>query len=259
MSPKFGLTATYPEAGLTLRAAAFSRLAPSIGRLQSLEPTQVSGFNQFYEDVGGTESWNYGVGFDQQFLSKIFFGGSWIIRHLDVPEATCINPNQFSGCGSQEGTELAIKNSKGDLASAYFNVLIGKYLAGSINWELDQRSFNTTQVSNLPFFQNYVKTERYHPQVRVFLPIGFFAAVGGTYRTQRVDETDDLTIAVTRVERPKFWTMDAEVGWRLPKRLGFVTLTGTNLTDREFDFYLQSLQEQVIPARRVDLRADFQF
>ncbi len=259
VSPKFGLTSTYPEAGLTLRAAAFSRLAPSIGRLQTLEPTQVSGFNQFYEDVGGTESWNYGVGFDQQFLSKIFFGGSWVIRHLDVPEATCTNPDPFGGCGFQSGTELAIRNSKGDLASAYFNVLIGKYVAGSINWDLNQRSFDTTQVSPVGLFQSYVKTERYHPQVRVFLPIGFFAAVGATYRTQRVDETDDLTVPVTRVERPKFWTMDAEVGWRLPKRLGFVTLAGTNLTDREFDFYEQSLQEQVIPARRVVLRADFQF
>jgi len=89
--------------------------------------------------------------------------------------------------------------------------------------------------------------------------LGFFAALGGTYRTQRIDETDNLTVAVTHVERPKFWTMDAEVGWRLPKRLGFVTLSGTNLTDREFDVYDQSLQEQVIPARRVVLRADFQF
>jgi hypothetical protein len=259
VSPKFGLTSSYPGAGLTLRAAVFSRLAPSIGRLQTLEPTQVSGFNQFYEDVGGTESWNYGVGFDQQFLSKIFFGGSWVIRHLEVPEAACTNPDPFGGCGFQSGTELAIRNSKGDLASAYFNVLIGKYVAGSITWDLDQRSFDTTQVSPLGFFQSYVKTERYHPQVRVFLPIGFFAAVGGTYRTQRVDETDNLTVDVTHVERPKFWTMDAEVGWRLPKRLGFVTLSGTNLTDREFDFYDQSLQEQVIPARRVVLRADFQF
>lgn len=260
VSPKFGLTSTYPEAGLTLRAAAFSRLAPSIGRLQTLEPTQVSGFNQFYEDVGGTQSFNYGVGFDQQFLSKIFFGGSWTIRHLDVPEAACPNPDPFSGCGFQAGTELASRNSKGDLASAYFNLLIGKYLAGSINWDLDQRRFDTTQISPVGLFQNYEKTQRYRPQLRVFLPIGFFASVGGTYRTQRVDEYDDfVTQQTSRVERPRFWTMDAEVGWRLPKRLGFVTLTGTNLTDREFDFYDQSLQEQVIPARRVDLRADFQF
>jgi hypothetical protein len=53
--------------------------------------------------------------------------------------------------------------------------------------------------------------------------------------------------------------MNAAVGYRLPERLGIVVLEGTNLTDREFDFYEQALQEQVIPARRVVLRADFQF
>jgi predicted Zn-dependent protease len=260
VSPKFGLTSTYPEAGLTLRAAAFSRLAPSIGRLQTLEPTQVSGFNQFYEDPGGTESWNYGVGFDQQFLSKVFFGGYWLIRHLEIPEAACATPDQFGGCGFQPGTTVDMKESKGDLASAYLNVLIGKYVAGSLTWELDQRSFDATQISPIGLFQDYQKTERYRPQVRVFLPIGFFASVAGTYRTQRVDEFDDFFNPQTvRVERPRFWTMDAAVGWRLPRRLGFVTLEGTNLTDREFEFYEQSLQEQVIPARRVVLRADFQF
>lgn len=262
VSPKFGLTSSYPEAGLTLRAAVFSRLAPSIGRLQTLEPTQVSGFNQFYEDPGGTESWNYGVGFDQQFLSKIFLGGSWLIRHLDVPESSCTNPDPLSNCSVADPgpATVAIKHVDGNLASAYVNLLIGKYVAGSITWELDQRSFDTTQVSQSGFFQNYVKTERYRPQVRVFLPIGFFATLGGTYRTQRVDQFEDLTTQeITKIYRPKFWTMDAAIGWRLPKRLGFVTLEGTNLTDREFAFYEQSLQEQVIPARRVVLRADFQF
>jgi predicted Zn-dependent protease len=259
VSPKFGLTSTFPEAGLTIRAAGFSRLAPSIGRLQSLEPTQVSGFNQFYEDVGGTKSENYGIGFDQQFIGKIFFGGWWLIRHLEIPEATCPTPTA-AGCNLQAATELVTRDSKGDLASAYFNVLIGRYVAGTIDWDLDQRKFTNTQISNVGLFQDYVKTERYHPQVRVFLPIGFFAAVGATYRTQRVEEYDDFTVQqTTNVERPKFWTMDAQVGWRLPNRLGFVSLEGTNLTDREFDFYEQSLQEQVIPARRVVLRADFQF
>jgi predicted Zn-dependent protease len=269
VSPKFGLTSTYPAAGLTLRAGAFSRLAPSIGRLQTLEPTQVSGFNQFYEDPGGTESWNYGVGFDQQFLSKVFFGGYWLIRHLDIPQGYCSDPLPNSGCAqppppnppNDTGEQIvAMKHSKNDLASVYFNVLIGKYVAGSITWELDQRSFDATQVSPVGLYQDYQKTERYRPQVRVFLPIGFFASLAGTYRTQRVDEYDDLTTQETvRVERPKFWTMDAAIGWRLPRRLGFVTLEGTNLTDREFDFYEQTLQEQVIPARRVVLRADFQF
>lgn len=258
VSPKVGATATF-KTGTTLRAAAFSRLAASIGRLQTLEPTQVAGFNQFYEDVGGTKSSNYGFGVDQQFLSKIFFGAAWVHRDLDVPEADCASPDPFSGCTLQPGTVLNIKHENVDLVSAYLNGLIGRYVAASFDYELSQRNFDTTQMSPLGLFQNYIETNRYRPQVRVFLPIGFYATVGATYYAQRVQQFDDLSAPVYTAQTPRFWTMDASIGWRLPERLGFVTLEGTNLTDREFDFYEQALQEQVIPARRVLLRADFQF
>jgi predicted Zn-dependent protease len=257
-SPKLGMTATF-KSGTTVRASVFSRLASSIGRLQTLEPTQVSGFNQFFEDTGGTSSWNYGVGLDQVFLEKIFFGGSWMRRYRDVPEAVCPAPDPFSGCAFQPGTTLANKQSTDDLAGGYVNALIGKRVAASVNYDLDRRRFDTTQISPIGLFQDYIRTERYRPQVRVFLPAGFFASAAATYYHQSVDQFDDLTSSVRTTERAKFWTLDAAVGWRLPKRLGSISLEGTNLSDREFDFYDQALQEQVIPARRVLLRADFSF
>jgi tetratricopeptide (TPR) repeat protein len=252
VSPKVGASATF-KSGTTIRAAMFSRLAASIGRLQTLEPTQVSGFNQFFEDVGGTQSTNYGVGFDQQFISKIFFGGSWVHRNLDVPEAVCPNPLPGSGCSGFAGTELAQKQANVDLVSAYANGLIGRWVAASFEYVLDDRTFNTTQISPIGFAETAVKTERYHPEARVFLPCGFFANVGATYYHQRIVQPDFTTFY------PQFWTMNATLGYRLADRLGIITLEGTNLTDREFDVYQQSLQEQVIPARRVVLRADFQF
>ena len=258
VNPKVGATATF-KTGTTVRAAMFTRLAPSIGRLQTLEPTQVSGFNQFFEDVGGTRSDNYGIGFDQQIIKKIFFGASWLHRNLDVPEATCLTPAPFSGCAFQTATQVEQKQSNVDLVSAYINGLIGKWFAPSFDFQMDQRSFDTTQISPLGLFQNYVETKRYHPEVRVFLPIGFFGVVGATYYAQRVVEFDALVSPTFNTQTPRFWTMNATLGWRLPERLGIVTLEGTNLTDREFNFYEQALQEQLIPARRVVLRADFQF
>jgi Flp pilus assembly protein TadD len=258
VSPKVGATATF-KSGTTLRAALFSRLAPSIGRLQTLEPTQVSGFNQFYEDVGGTQSDNYGVGFDQEIFKKVFFGASWLHREMEVPESVCATPDPFSGCAFLVGTELDIKHEDVDLVSAYVNGVIAKWVVASFDWVLDQRSFDTTRISPLGLFQNYVETERYHPEARVFLPMGIFGVVGATYYSQRVVQFDDLTAPVYTTLTPRFWTMNAAVGYRLPERLGIVVLEGTNLTDREFDFYEQALQEQVIPARRVVLRADFQF
>jgi predicted Zn-dependent protease len=257
-SPKVGATLTF-KSGTTLRAAVFSRLASGIGRLQTLEPTQVSGFNQFYEDVGGTRSWNYGLGFDQQIVSKLFFGASWLRRNLQVPEADCPVPDRFSGCAFQVGSVLMQRHSYDDLGGAYVNALIGKRVAVSANYDRDERRFDTTRISPLGFFQDDVKTERYRSQARVFLPCGFFASAAANYYHQRVDQFDDLISSVRRVERPRFWTLDAAIGYRLPKRLGSISLEGTNLSDREFDFYDQALQENVLPARRVVLRADFAF
>jgi len=257
VSPKFGATATF-KSGTTVRAAAFARMASSIGRLQTLEPTQVSGFNQFHEDVGGTRSWNYGVGVDQRF-SIVFFGASWMRRDRTIPEATCPTPDPFSGCAFVAGTELVDRESTDDLANAYVNVLIGKLVSASVDWDLDTRTFDTTTMSPLGLFQDRFDTQRIRPQVRVFLPIGFFASVAGSHYDQEVDQFDDLTSAARTTVQADFWTVDAAVGWRLPRRLGSISLEGSNLTDEQFAFYEQSLQENLIPARRVTLRADFAF
>jgi hypothetical protein len=258
LSPKLGMTATF-KSGTTVRAAVFSRMASSIGRLQTLEPTQVSGFNQFYEDVGGTRSWNYGVGVDQQFASVIFFGGSWVRRDRNIPEASCPTPNRFTGCAFVPGTELFERESHDDLASAYVNWLIGKRVALSVDWNLDQRNFTTTTMSPLFLFQDRFDTQRLRPMVRVFLPIGFFASVDGARYDQHVDQFDDLLSSARTTVDASFWIVNAAVGWRLPKRLGSISLEGTNLGDHDFFFYEQSFQENLIPTRRVFLRADFAF
>jgi tetratricopeptide (TPR) repeat protein len=258
LSPKLGVTATF-QSNTTLRAAVFSRLASPIGRLQTLEPTQVSGFNQFFEDVGGTHSWNYGIGVDQQFASIVFFGGSWMRRDRTIPEATCPAPDPFAGCSGQPGSVVVDRTSNDDLAAVYVNVVAGKRVAISVDWDLDKRAFDTTTMSPLFLFQDRIETQRIRPQVRVFLPIGFFASVTGSHYDQEVDQFDDLTSPVRTTVEAKFWTVDAAVGWRLPRRLGSISLEGTNLLDEQFGFYEQSLQENVIPTRRVSLRADFAF
>jgi len=253
VSPKVGASATF-KTKTTLRLAAYSRMASNIGRLQTLEPTQVSGFNQFYDDVPGTRSWNYGAGFDQQLWSFLFFGGSYLRRESDVPEATC-DATPFTSCGLEVSTVVVDRSSDDDLGSAYVNALIGKRFAASADWYLDQRNFDTTTPSPVGVFQHYWKTQRSRIQGRMFLPMGLFASATGKYYAQRVEQFDDLTPLVTA----HFWLLDAAIGWRLPRRLGSISVEGSNLTDREFNFYEQSLQENVIPARRVVLRADFAF
>ena len=71
--------------GTTARAAVFRVLKRTLIADQTLEPTQVAGFNQFFDDVNLTESWRYGVALDQKFTGHLFGGFEFSKRDLTVP------------------------------------------------------------------------------------------------------------------------------------------------------------------------------
>jgi len=59
---------------------------------QTLEPTQVAGFNQFFDEGNATEAWVYGAAVDQRFSQKIYAGAEFSSRDLDVPWYSGIPP-----------------------------------------------------------------------------------------------------------------------------------------------------------------------
>ena len=83
-NPKLGIMWT-PFVGTTLRGALFRTLKRTLITNQTLEPTQVAGFNQFFDDAEGTESWRYGVAIDQKFHPNIYGGFEFSKRDLEVP------------------------------------------------------------------------------------------------------------------------------------------------------------------------------
>src|SRR6185503_960947 len=83
-NPKFVLT-WEPIPGTTLRAAAFRTLKRTLITNQTLEPTQVAGFNQFFDDLNLTEAWRYGGAIDQKLTKNIFGGVEFSKRDLKVP------------------------------------------------------------------------------------------------------------------------------------------------------------------------------
>ena len=66
-NPKVGLTWN-PVPSTTIRTAVFRTLKRTLVTDQTLEPTQVGGFNQFFDDFNLTEGWRYGGGIDQKFV-----------------------------------------------------------------------------------------------------------------------------------------------------------------------------------------------
>jgi hypothetical protein len=58
--PKLGVSIS-SKTGTLLRAAAFKSVRRQLVSNQTLEPTQISGFNQFFDDVNGARAWRYGA------------------------------------------------------------------------------------------------------------------------------------------------------------------------------------------------------
>jgi tetratricopeptide (TPR) repeat protein len=69
----------------TIRGAAFKVLKRTLISNQTIEPTQVAGFNQFFDDANGTEMWRYGVAVDQRFSKSLYGGVELSKRDLKVP------------------------------------------------------------------------------------------------------------------------------------------------------------------------------
>jgi len=257
-NPKLGVSVYLPSKTV-LRAAGYYRTAPSIGRIQSLEPTQVAGFNQFFDEAGGTRSLSYGFGADQEFTHYLFGGFSFLRRDLNIPYAYCTTGDPFSGCAFQTADEILHQDSTDDYWNAYVNTALGKFVAAGVEYTQEQFDFEVGFTTSPLPFKDFVEREKLKPQVRMFLPGGFFAAASGTHYDEHVHQFDDLSSSARTTIESSFWIADLLVGYKFPKRYGSVVLEARNLGDREFGFYDRALEETVIPARTIALRVNFTY
>jgi hypothetical protein len=210
-NPKFGLMWNVLPS-TTLRAAAFRVLRRSFVTNQTLEPTQLAGFNQFFDDLDGTDSTRYGVGVDQQLANDLYGGFelSWRDLTRDIS-------------GSAEDQEERLYRGYLNWAPHSTVALSAEY--GYEEFErgtLDRQS----SFSDLPELRTHYLPLR----INYFLPSGFFAKLGVTYVHQEATGTD------FSASDEGFWVADTSVGYRLPKRYGLVSLDVSNLFDEEFSY-----------------------
>jgi tetratricopeptide (TPR) repeat protein len=220
VNPKLGVLWN-PLPATTIRAAAFRTLNRTLTSAQTLEPTQVAGFNQFFQDSEGTDAWRYGVGVDQKITDWLSTGAEISQRRLDVPGLIAVPaPSVVTG------------EWKETLARAYVYATPLYWLALSAEYQYE-RFDRDLDFSNFGADTD-VRTHRVPLGLRVFAPWGGLGAVEATYVDQRGDFGDPAGGTVRGHDR--FWLVDAAVGYRLPRRLGLVTLEVKNLFDEEFRF-----------------------
>jgi tetratricopeptide (TPR) repeat protein len=235
-NPKLGLTWRALD-NTTLRAAAFQTVARDGANTRTIEPTQVAGFNQFYNDAFGTKSTNYGLALDQVITADLAAGVEYSWRDLTVP---------YQGPQGFDST-----NWDADVGRAYLYWTPTRRVAASAEYLYEDFKRHQAFTGELPATQ--VHTQRVPLTVNYFHPLGYFTRLRTTYIDQQGEFTSGpglATNAPTTDKNDQFWLVDASVGYRLPKRYGFISAGVSNLFDEKFNFVdTDPFNPQIIPDR----------
>jgi tetratricopeptide (TPR) repeat protein len=244
-NPKFGVTwQALPSTAL--RFAAFRTLKRVLVADQTLEPVQIAGFNQFYDDENGTDAKEVAVGVDQRFTNRLFGGLAWAKRDLDVPK--------------QGGT--LDETQEEDLARAYlaWTPAAKVSLSAEAFWEtlsIDPVDFDPSRPIDLRTLRAPFAV-RFAPSSRVAL------TAGATYVWQQVG-TQAVSAGPLVETSADFWTVDLAATYFLPRRYGALTLEVRNLFDQDFQYQDPNFRSSVprlpefVPERTVFLRLNLVF
>ncbi len=240
VSPKVGMQWNVFE-GVRLRAAYLQYVKRAIVLDQTIEPTQIAGFNQFFDDTNASETERFGIGLDMTLLSTIFGGVELSRRELKVPVI-----NQFGA--------MPFFDRREDLLRGYLYLTFCRYWAVSSEfvYERFKRSNNDPTVfrgmisDRIP---SKVHTFSVPLALRFFQSEGFFGEFGGTFVHQDIDAPPGSTFSR---DEDSFFLVNAALGYRFPRRLGIISIEGRNLFDKEFLY-----QDINIQSPRKDISAPF--
>lgn len=231
LNPKLGVRWNVTEA-LTVRAAAFKVLTPSLINNRTVEPTQVAGFNQFFDDGPGVESWRYGAAVDGFAAEEISWGLQFTWRDLDEPNVL------LSETGEDQSVFFEKQQEQQHRLYAYWAPLDRVAVTAAIEYDHYESDMGlNTQFTNRP---EELTTFSMPLAVNYFHPNGFFATVGGTFVDQEVQRPESSTFAQGD---DSFFLVDLAVGYRFAKRRGVVSLGVKNLFDKKFMFQDDSFRE----------------
>jgi opacity protein-like surface antigen len=185
-----------------------------------LEPTQVAGFNQFYDDKPGTDSWRYGIGVDQKFSRSVYAGAEYSIRDLEVPFIIVTSD------------EVATRDWDERMGRAYIYYTPHKWVALKAEYIYEQFK----QSADLNIGIEKVETNRFPLGINFFHPSGLGATASASYFKQHGDYFRIGNVTPESGE-DQFWLVDAGLSFRLPQRYGFISLFAKNLFNKSFQFF----------------------
>ena len=199
-----------PHRTMTFRGAWFQDVGRPFTAQETLEPTQVAGFNQFFDDVYGSETVRYGAAVDLKLPAGCFAGLELSWRDVDLPSY------------DRTTETTTIENQEETFHRAYLGWLPVASLA--LMAEAFQEEFD-----NVVSQPAHLTTYRFPLSAAWFLPGGFYAKAVLTLVKQDFENSWSS-------DKDRFWVTDLSVGFRLPKRLGTISLGAKNLFNEKFNY-----------------------
>jgi tetratricopeptide (TPR) repeat protein len=218
LNPKLGFIWN-PAEETTVRAAVFRVLKRRINSDAGLEPTQVAGFDQFFDDQNGTRSWGAALGADAKPFDAFRTGVELSGRNLEVPMP---NPDE----------SISFEKWRERQASAYAHWTFGH--TATLALRLRHTRYERTALATGDEGFETVTTTEAPLSLKVFLPRGFWSSLTVTHVQQRgrfIDPNFDLVDGSDR-----FNTVDVALGYRLPQRRGNLSAACSNLFGKSFRF-----------------------
>ncbi|SER02249.1 Flp pilus assembly protein TadD, contains TPR repeats [Nitrosomonas sp. Nm51] len=249
-NPKFGLQWSFLDR-FRMRLAFFETVKSALFANQTLEPTQVAGFNQFFDDFNGTRAQRKGIGLDAQLTKNILSGIEVSSRDLKVPVIQ----------GMPQSLELDTQKQKEQLYRGYFYLLPHKFWAIRSEAQLEKFSRRIMQF-NQP---TRIETLSVPVSINYFNPHGLFAKLTGTFVRQEIDRTAAFPGAAPTTALDNFFLLDTTIGYRFPNRMGLVSFEGRNLLNEHFffrnvNFYVsEAINPRFIPTRTFFARVTLNF
>ncbi|MET0068532.1 MAG: FecR domain-containing protein [Candidatus Thiodiazotropha sp.] len=228
INPKLGIS-WRASPTTTLRLAAF-RESRRFDDDATLEPTQVAGFNQIYNDFSSdviVDSKRYGLAIDHEFNPSLFAGAS--VLHADL-ESSVQTLNELTFAVEQKtlGTDQ-------NLTEAYLYYIPNNKI--NLKVELDYEDY---QGQKEAFAPNVLSLKTYR------LPVGLkyrhsnriSVEILATYYDQdgKYQILDDSFLPIEIDGNDRFWLFDTSLTYSLPNRLGKLSLGAKNLFDTSFNY-----------------------
>jgi len=239
-NPKAGLQWNIVSS-LRLRLAFIEAVKAPLTTNQTIEPTQISGFNQLYDDINGTQSRRIGIGLDGHYKEKVFSGFEISSRDLRVPSFSTDN--------------VSIDDQKEKIYRAYLYGVSSNRL--SVKSEIQFEQFSRDET---PLGLHKIDTLSIPINLNYFNFHGLFFSLTGTFVRQEIDRKE-----ISNEKNQKFFLVDALLGYRLPNRRGIISLDAKNIFDQSFLFRnihfqtAEPINPMYLPTRTIFTRLTLNF